>query len=975
MKTKILAFLNRVKPSIGKEENMNSKRTFIIIMALLVATFIISLAPAFAQVDTAWVRRYNGPGNANDGAKDLAVDTCGNIYVTGDSWGSGTSEDYATIKYDRDGDIAWVRRYNGPASLWDYASAIALDASNNVCVTGYSLGSGTNDDYVTIKYDPTSGDTAWVRTYNGPVSADDHARAITADTSNNVYVTGGSFGIEGNWDYATIKYYPGGDTAWVRRYNGSGNSNDSANAIVVDDSGNVYVTGGSWGIGTREDYSTIKYYSNGDTAWVRIYNGPGNWHDEAYAIAVDDSGNVYVTGWSGGIGTGEDYATIKYDPNGDTVWVRRYNGPENDDDEAFAIAVDDSCNVYVTGSRTIKYSSGGDQQWVGAWGGGDIVVDDSGNVYVTGSIYYTETHLDYVTAKYYSNGNTAWVQRYNGPANAADAAFAIGIDDSTNVYVTGGSVGILPFSDYATIKYISPIYKATYRIEEPPYWYQPPLRVTPSGSRTLVFKVFSIGNTGCTFSVTSDHPCIQVNVPPTVLPPGDSATIPIIVSGFGACNNTFIDGNVILTTNEGGGKYDTMPVQAVVANDYYECPIDSATVETLDNEVLRLYTNANCEERIFDIGTFPDTIHEVFFDGGTIIATTREDDTLVGRYMGTNDHKAGVRDKLYTESCSPDWEPDFWIVYTKNIFLHKLNPPMNPKWFWWEMSKQIKIFKSTAPDPYKHLVIKYITVKRHNPPTWWPSQPTFTGYEDTYLGVAMDINCPSDTTIRGVNSVNFAGYDATNNIAYQRGFDYAGGHPEYNDYYCGIALAQGRTGESTVPYGAYNVNNNEYLYPQNGWGWKDGELYQLAANPLPVDIQDPYSAVDRSWVFTATKIPAGNDPYKTTTYTVVEVVAPGGLSQLRAYVDTARAIVTRERTYPHGIPVICGDVTGNGVVDLGDLAYMITYGYKNGPPPPCPISRMDVTGNGIVDLGDIVYFITYQYKGGPALRCPGIYGP
>jgi len=125
-------------------------------------------------------------------------------------------------------------------------------------------------------------------------------------------VTGWSIGGGTYSDYATIKYYPNGDTAWVRRYNGPGDSTDYAYDMAVDDSGNVYVTGESYGSGTDKDYATIKYYPNGDTAWVKRYNGPGDDDDAASAIAVDGSGNVYVTGESRGSGTGGDYATIKY---------------------------------------------------------------------------------------------------------------------------------------------------------------------------------------------------------------------------------------------------------------------------------------------------------------------------------------------------------------------------------------------------------------------------------------------------------------------------------------------------------------------------------------------------------------------------------------------------------------------------------------------------------------------------------------
>ena len=114
--------------------------------------------------------------------------------------------------------------------------------------------------------------------------------------------------------------------SWVARYNGPGNYTDDPAGIAVDASGNVYVTGESSGQGGLMGYATIKYNSAGEEQWVARYNGPGNGNDSANAIAVDASGNVYVTGQSLGQGTGIDYATIKYNSAGQQQWSRDTTG-------------------------------------------------------------------------------------------------------------------------------------------------------------------------------------------------------------------------------------------------------------------------------------------------------------------------------------------------------------------------------------------------------------------------------------------------------------------------------------------------------------------------------------------------------------------------------------------------------------------------------------------------------------------------
>lgn len=377
---------------------------------------VVTILPpiVFSQV---WVARYNGPANGWDGGNAIAVDSSGYVYAAGSSNGIGSLYDYAIIKYSPSGVEQWVARYNGPGYMADGAGSIVLDSAGNVHVTGYSVGSGTVSDYVTIKYD-ANGVEQWVVRYNSPSNSYDRAIALALDHANNVYVTGTSHDSTTDEDYVTIKYNAAGVEQWVARFNGADSDWDGARALVLDNTGNVYVTGSSKGLSSDNDYATVKYNPAGVEQWVVRYNGPANHWDDPSAIATDYLGNIIVTGRSVDADLEDDYATIKYDSSGVEVWVARYDGPVNSYDDARALAVDNACNVYVTG-----YSTGS--------GTGD----------------------DYATVKYDAHGVQQWVERYNGPANGLDDALATVVDNAGYVYVTGWSRGPGIGFDFATIKY------------------------------------------------------------------------------------------------------------------------------------------------------------------------------------------------------------------------------------------------------------------------------------------------------------------------------------------------------------------------------------------------------------------------------------------------------------------------------------------------------------------------------------------
>ncbi len=369
--------------------------------------------------------------------------------------------------------IIWNKAYNGPANLQDSAVAVSVNPAGQVFVTGWSLGSTTAADIVTLRYNPDTGDTIWVKRVGSTL--EDKPTSMVSD-NNAVYVTGWSFNP--GRDIITIKFNAAtGDTTWVRRYNGSNNGGDYGFSITVDASGNVYVAGRSdvtGGLGQK--FTILKYDASGNVAagFPYIYTaGLSTIFDEAHSIKVDGSGGIYVTGKSGTAGL-EDFLTIKLNSAGVLQWAKKHRGASNNEDNAVALVIDAS-NVFVSGYGfrpaniqdfvTIKYNATtGDSLAYASYTGPanqiDIVtamtIDASSNVYVTGYSQGTGTGLyDYATIKYNSLLVQQWVMRMSDPSNGSDLPYSIGIDNTGAVYVTGSSQGAGTNFDYLTVKYNS----------------------------------------------------------------------------------------------------------------------------------------------------------------------------------------------------------------------------------------------------------------------------------------------------------------------------------------------------------------------------------------------------------------------------------------------------------------------------------------------------------------------------------------
>mgnify|MGYP003454708416 FL=1 len=203
--------------------------------------------------------------------------------------------------------------------------------------------------------------------------------------------------------------------------------------------------------------------------WVKRYSGTGNQDDRAVDAVTDASGNLYVTGQVFGLLGESNFATIKYDAAGNTVWSKFYDGGAFENDIAKAVCVDGAGNVYVTGSArltdstglvfaTIKYNSAGTQQWVRHTNVGndtpmDMKIDAAGNIYVTGYLLY-HPYGRIVTVKYNSAGTQQWLVTYNPVATSFYGGYFLEVDASGNVYI-GGHQGAIDNGQIHLLKYNS----------------------------------------------------------------------------------------------------------------------------------------------------------------------------------------------------------------------------------------------------------------------------------------------------------------------------------------------------------------------------------------------------------------------------------------------------------------------------------------------------------------------------------------
>ncbi|WP_306534763.1 fibronectin type III domain-containing protein [Geobacter sp.] len=446
----------------------------------LVVAAAIAVAGAFA---TAFAKGgdYVSPFPVADAAagkqeaKAMAVDSAGNIIVAGYTNSGGMNNDYRVAKFKADGTgLAWPAVTYDRASGDDTATAVAVDGSGDIIVAGYAW-NGSNYDIHTIKYGGTDGSVLWQHTFAGAAGGGDFATAIVVDASNNIYVAGYSANGSGNDDFLIIKYPSAGSTpTWTEIHDDATYHNHDRITAIAAGSDGIAVTGYSSKGGADFDILTRKY--GFDKSFVREWrkSSAGSLDDRGVAVRLDGAGDVIVAGSLSNVAN-TDIWSAKYNAaSGATTWEKTHDGGYND--EPRALWVDGSGNAYVTGYTftlsghedfyTVRYNAAdGAKGWDAAYHSAkeydDIPVGivasnmADGGVFVTG---YTVTDVnDNITTLKYAkdSGVLLWQRSFNGAGNKNDRPVGLGLaslGSASDVFVAGWSDGATSY-DYQAIRY------------------------------------------------------------------------------------------------------------------------------------------------------------------------------------------------------------------------------------------------------------------------------------------------------------------------------------------------------------------------------------------------------------------------------------------------------------------------------------------------------------------------------------------
>lgn len=405
-------------------------------------------------------------GTENDWAYSTVVDGSGNVYIAGTTESSsgmasggfdislGGTRDAFLAKFNSNGVQQWATYYGGTGD--ENGTACAVDGINNVYLAGYTntttgIGSGGHQttyggggftDAFLVKFDAT-GSRDWATYYGG--NSYDYGYALATDASNNIYLAGqtqspGNIATSGAheetggaYEGFLAKFNSSGVRQWGTYY-GNTTGKTKINGVATDASGNVYIAGSTEAPNSMadgghqnslkgpQDALLVKFNSSGTRQWATYY-GYDDGSTYGNALAVDGSNNVYLAGTTSATrflatasshqpthAGGDDGYLVKFSSSGTRDWATFYGGVN--DDEANAVAIDGSNNIYLSGCTDSKsdIADGGEQTTYGGSTDGYLV-------------------------KFNSSGTRNWSSYFGGPD--FDRVFGCATGSANNVYICG----------------------------------------------------------------------------------------------------------------------------------------------------------------------------------------------------------------------------------------------------------------------------------------------------------------------------------------------------------------------------------------------------------------------------------------------------------------------------------------------------------------------------------------------------------
>jgi hypothetical protein len=434
---------------------MKKSFLFLIIFTITSTNLII------AQVSQDWAKYYFTPQpQYTIYPTVIALDSSGNVYSAG---GGGI---WSIVKYNSYGNQLWYRNYNLNS---DYPKYIAIDPNGDVYLAGY-VGA-----MLLVKVS-RAGIILWQRTFKGNGSGNSWISGLYVTPSGYPIVGGSIYNNGSKQDFCVVKFSPEGDTIWSNYYNTQNDNIDYATSFAHSKDGNICVTGYTINNTQAMDarYLAVMFDSSGNFKWSQIY---GDIDSGYYAndAAIDNSGNVLMTGdFYVRLGN-PSFGTVKFSSDGIFKWVKSFHDSSNNA-WGYKIVTDNNKNVIIAGSggynsqaylTTVKYDSSGNLLWnkyfheindsttnIGL-GGNNLACDNSGNIYLTGTYkirYWPPPAIDGMfTLKYRPDGSINWIMTKSGNYNNRGAALVL--NKNGNVFSVGSSFDSTGIGGFITTKY------------------------------------------------------------------------------------------------------------------------------------------------------------------------------------------------------------------------------------------------------------------------------------------------------------------------------------------------------------------------------------------------------------------------------------------------------------------------------------------------------------------------------------------